>query len=149
MQEYFYYDQDPYGYYRQNQKLIQDIGKAVQDEFNAIHYYTKLAELTTNTEFRNLILRVRQDEIKHFHRFAKIYTDLTKKYPHITLNHTLPTSFKQGIRESIRDEQETVPFYRSIAARLSNQKHKNTVMQAANDEARHFKVFSNINSYLR
>lgn len=151
MQEFIYpYGQDPYGYDRQNQKLIQDVGKSIQDEFNAIHYYTRLAELTTNPEFKKSILGVRQDEIKHFGRFSRIYTELTGKYyPLLTLHPALPSSFHQGIRESIRDEQETVPFYKSIAARLSNQKQKKLVLQAANDEARHFNIFSNINSYLR
>lgn len=129
---------------RQNQQLLKDITKAINDEFQAVQYYTRLAELAPNKQFRQAVLGVRQDEIKHFHWFSRAYLELSGKYPSITLGVELPGSFKRGIRDSIKDEQETVPFYRSIASQVGNQQIQQRFQRAANDEQRHAQIFSQI-----
>ena len=68
---------------RLDEQLLRDINKAVSDEFSAIHYYTRLAELAPNNQFQQAILGIRQDEIKHFDWFSKAYYDLSGSYPQI------------------------------------------------------------------
>jgi rubrerythrin len=50
--------------YRQNDKLIRNIEKAINGEYSAIHRYAKLANLAPDINERNQILEIRQDEIK-------------------------------------------------------------------------------------
>ncbi|QUG85513.1 hypothetical protein GSN03_19460 [Bacillus nitratireducens] len=50
--------------YRQNDKLIRNIEKAINGEYNAIHCYAKLAHLALDINELNQILEIRQDEIK-------------------------------------------------------------------------------------
>ena len=40
---------------RLDEQLLTDINKAVNDEFSAIHYYTRLAELAPNNQFQQAI----------------------------------------------------------------------------------------------
>ena len=134
--------------FRENQKPIQEINKAINDEFNAIHYYTRLAELAPNEQFRQGILGVRQDEIRHFSGFSRSYFELTGHFPNISLNVDLPASFKKGIHHSIKDEKGTVPFYKEIASKITNPKIQNRFLRAAADEQRHYELFSNVKSYL-
>ncbi|MDP4083632.1 MAG: ferritin-like domain-containing protein [Bacillota bacterium] len=143
----YFYNQGGFDDYRQQQKkLLKDISKAVNDEFQAIQYYTRLAELAPNKQYRQTILAIRQDEIKHFHWFSKGYVDMSGKYPPIELGVALPSSFKRGVRESIKDEQETVPFYRNLAAQIADQQLKERFQMAADDEERHAQIFSQISS---
>ncbi|WP_110113573.1 ferritin-like domain-containing protein [Bacillus sp. CGMCC 1.16541] len=149
---YEYNQTTPYNHYeidnRQTEQLLKDMTKAINDEFAAIQYYTQLAKLAPNEQFRQAVLGVRQDEIRHFSSFARSYTELTGDYPKISLDVDLPKSFKKGVRESIKDEAETVPFYQSIASRVPNPMIQNRFLRAANDEQRHAQIFQSINSYL-
>lgn len=145
------YSYDPNGIdYRQQMQQIQaqpvlkDVAKAVNDEFQAIQFYTRLAELAPNSQIRQAILSIRQDEIKHFHWFSRDYVELSGKYPPIKLGVQLPGSFQGGVRESIKDEQETVPFYRRIASQISRPQIQQHFMRAAEDEQRHAQIFSQI-----
>jgi rubrerythrin len=130
--------------YRQQRQLLKDIAKALNDEFQAIHYYTRLAELAPNKQTRQAILGVRQDEIKHFHWFSKGYLDVSGKYPPITLGVTLPSSYKRGVRDSIKDEQETVPFYQRLSSQIADKQLKERFLKAAEDEHRHAQIFSQL-----
>jgi len=47
--------------YRQNEKLISDIEKAINGEYSAINCYAKLANLTSNENERKQILEIRDD----------------------------------------------------------------------------------------
>jgi rubrerythrin len=130
--------------YRQQRQLLKDIAKALNDEFQAIHYYTRLAELAPNKQAKQAILGIRQDEIKHFSWFSKGYLDLSGKYPPITLGATLPSTYKRGVRDSIKDEQETVPFYQRLSSQIADQQLKERFLKAAEDEHRHAQIFSQL-----
>jgi rubrerythrin len=130
--------------YRQQRQLLKDISKALNEEFQAIQYYTRLAELAPNKQARQAILGIRQDEIKHFYWFSKGYLDLAGKYPSLTLGASLPSSYKRGVRDSIKDEQETVPFYQRIASLITDQQLKERFLKAAEDEHRHAQIFSQL-----
>ncbi|WML43175.1 ferritin-like domain-containing protein [Neobacillus sp. PS3-40] len=138
-----YFDQEGFEY-RQNRQLLKQISKAMNDEFQAVQYYTRLAELAPNKQTRQAILGIRQDEIKHFHWFAKGYLDLSGKYPPLTLGVALPSSFKRGVRDSLKDEQETVPFYRNLASQITDQQFKERILKAADDEHQHAQIFSQL-----
>jgi rubrerythrin len=139
-----YYNYHPYEdmseFQRQiDETLRRDIRKAINDEFKAISYYTKLAEMAPDNNARQAILGIRQDEIRHFNAFSQSYLSLTGGYPRINLvtPGDLPSNYRQGVRESIQDEAETVQFYLSIANRLSDPRAKRRFIRAAYDEQRH------------
>ncbi len=133
--------------FRQRQ-LLQDMNKAINDEFQAIHYYTELAKLAPSQQWRRTVLAIRQDEIKHFYWFSNAYKQLSAKFPKLSLKTTLPASFKSGVRDSINEERDTVPFYRRLASRITDPQIRDQFLSAANDEQRHSEIFSRINSAL-
>ena len=134
--------------YRNDPRLFQDINRAINDKFSAIHYYTRLAEMAPSEPFRQYILAVRQDEINHYGNFSNAYFELTKRYPQVSKAVDLPKNYKQGIRNSIKAERQTVPFYMNIAQRVTNPNMKEMFIRTANDEQRHYRILSNLNSYL-
>lgn len=133
---------------RENQKILREITKSLNDEFKAIHYYTRLAELAPNSQFKKAILGIRQDEIKHFYWFSTAYLKLSGKYPTLVLGAELPSTFKSGVHASIKDEQETVPFYQTLSSQISDVQTKQRFWRAAQDEHRHAQIFTHINTSL-
>ncbi len=136
MYNYNYYEED----IRQNQGLIRDINRAANDEYQAIQYYSALANMAPNNQIKQIILAIRQDEIRHLNAFSRSFHRLTGGYPNLTLQEP-PKSFRQGIRESIKDEGQTPAFYRSIASRTTDEPTRRRFLQAAMDEARHEQLF--------
>jgi len=98
-----------------NNRLILDLNKAINGEYNAIRYYEQLAKLAPNEEVKNRILEIQKDEIRHYQGFVYTYTYLTAQQPTLQINETLPQNFKSGILTAFKDEQEAVEFYHRVA----------------------------------
>ena len=102
-----------------NSQLITNLMKAMNGEYNAIHFYEQLAKLTPNEIVKHRILEIRKDEMRHYQGFSNIYTLLTGHQYSPQLSEPLPTNFKSGVDTAFKDEQEAVDFYHQ-AARESN-----------------------------
>ncbi|HHY73050.1 MAG TPA: ferritin-like domain-containing protein [Bacillus bacterium] len=123
--------------YRQDEKLVHDIEKAINGEYSAINCYAKLANLASNDNERKQILEIRRDEIKHFQQFGQIYASLTGKQPRPKITEECPTDYLNGLEFSLQDEQQTVDFYLEIADVTTNQYIKEVFRRAAADEQNH------------
>ncbi|MGG0301245.1 ferritin-like domain-containing protein [Bacillus albus] len=131
------YNSNYYDWYRQNDKLIRDIEKAINGEFSAISCYAKLANMAPNAMERNQILEIRNDEIKHFHQFVQIYTNLTGQQLKPQITEECPNTYLQGLEFAIQDEQKTVDFYLEIADETSDAQLKELLRRIAADEQNH------------
>ncbi|KAA0765867.1 ferritin-like domain-containing protein [Bacillus sp. SH5-2] len=131
------YNLNDYDWYRQNDKLINDIEKAINGEYSAINCYAKLANMAPNVVERNQILEIRNDEIKHFHHFVQMYTNLTGRQPKPQITEVCPNTYLQGLEFAIQDEQKTVDFYLEIADETSNASMKDLLRRIAADEQNH------------
>lgn len=131
------YNSNYYDWYRQNDKLISDIEKAIDGEFTAINCYAKLANMAPNEAERNQILEIRNDEIKHFQHFVQIYTNLTGQQPKPQINEGCPNTYLQGLEFAIQDEQKTVDFYLEISDETSDATMKDLLRRIAADEQNH------------
>lgn len=123
--------------YRQTNKLIQDVEKAINGEYSAIHCYANLARMASNEVERNRILEIRKDEIRHLQQFEQIYTSLTGRKPHPKVVEQCPNTYLGGLEFALQDEQKTVDFYMEIADDAGNQQIKETFRRAAADEQNH------------
>jgi rubrerythrin len=128
-----YYD----AIFRQNNKLIREVEKAINGEYNAINCYTKLANLAPNEKEKTQILQIRQDEIEHHKQFEQIYTKLTGRRPQPKLSEECPDVYLQGLEFALQDEQITVDFYLEVADGVSDPFIKKAFQRAAADEQNH------------
>ncbi|KNH36165.1 ferritin-like domain-containing protein [Bacillus toyonensis] len=123
--------------YRQNEKLISDIEKAINGEYSAINCYAKLANLATHDNERNQILEIRKDEIKHFQQFVQIYVSLTGRQPQPKITENCPDIYLKGLEFALQDEQHAVDFYLEISDDTTDQYIKEIFRRAAADEQNH------------
>jgi rubrerythrin len=128
-----YYD----AIFRQNNKLIREVEKAINGEYNAVNCYTKLANLAPNEKEKTQILQIRQDEIEHHKQFEQIYTKLTGRRPQPKLSEECPDVYLQGLEFALQDEQITVDFYLEVADGVSDPFIKKAFQRAAADEQNH------------
>ncbi|PGY11818.1 ferritin family protein [Bacillus sp. AFS031507] len=128
-----YYD----ALYRQNNKLIRELEKAINGEYNAINCYEKLANLAPNEKEKSRILEIRQDESKHYQQFDQIYTRLTGRKPQPKIREECPGVYLNGLEFALQDEQTTVDFYMEVADGTSDPTIKEAFRRAATDEQNH------------
>jgi rubrerythrin len=123
--------------FRQQNKLISDIEKAINGEFSAIQCYADLAKLSPSETEKKQILEIREDETKHLQQFVQIYTRLTGKQPQPKIVEDCPNIYIEGLEFSLVDEQHTVDFYLDISNDTNNQYIKEIFRRAAADEQNH------------
>ncbi|WNF21226.1 ferritin-like domain-containing protein [Mesobacillus jeotgali] len=126
-----------YDHYRQNQKLISALIKAINGEYSATQCYEKLAGLAPNSEQRDQIKEILEDEKRHLRQFTQIYTTLTGKQPQLQMTEECSDTYRQGLESSFKDEQKTTDFYHEVADEATDPVIKEVFRRAAFDEQNH------------
>lgn len=121
----------------ENTEIVDELTKAINGEYSAIHCYEQLANQSPNTEINNRILEIRNDEIRHYQTFSHLYASLTGNQPSPKQTEQCAADFRSGILASFKDEQETVDFYYQIARKTNNPVIREAFTQAAADEQNH------------
>ena len=116
---------------------LEDILKAINGEYTAISCYELLANQAPNTEIKNRILEIRNDEMRHYESFWRLYFSLTGKQASPQFTRQCPADYKSGILAAFIDEQETVDFYHTIARNTDNPVIKDLFTRASADEQNH------------
>ncbi|MGG1396784.1 ferritin-like domain-containing protein [Bacillus salipaludis] len=123
--------------FRQPNTLVSDVEKAINGEYSAINCYSKLANMAKNEEERKRILEIRQDEVKHFQQFQRVYVSLTGRQPQPKIVEECPGAYLDGLEFALKDEQKTVDFYLEIADGATTEHIKEVFRRAAADEQNH------------
>lgn len=126
-----------YDHYRQNQKLISDITKAINGEYTATKCYAELAAMAPNEEQKKRINEILNDEKKHLQQFSQIYSALTGKQPQLQMTEECARTYIQGLEASFNDEQVTTDFYHEVADEAADPVIKEVFRRAAYDEQNH------------
>ncbi|MGE7546088.1 ferritin family protein [Sporosarcina newyorkensis] len=117
--------------------ILNDILKAINSEYTTISCYELLANQAPDSEIKDRILEIRNDEIRHYETFWYLYISLTGQEPIPQIIKQCPSDFKDGVAAAFIDEQETVDFYHDVARKTDNQAVKNAFTQASADEQNH------------
>ena len=80
---------------------------------------------------------IRNDEIKHFHKFCAIYSLITDQPAEPEIIEQCPNQYDEGLKFAIEDEQKTVDFYHEIADRANHPYIQQQFRRVAADEQNH------------
>ena len=117
--------------------LVKQIIMAINGEYNAIKCYEKLAKLAPTEEERKQILEIRKDEISHFKQLISLYSGLTGIDPKPQQTEICEENYIRGLEAALKDEQNTVDFYLSVADETTNAAAMQLFERAAKDEQQH------------
>lgn len=123
--------------------LIKDVSRAIILEVLAYNFYQRLIQLTPSEQFRQIILRIQHDEMKHYHWFTMILRMMGGQQPQIPFGE-LPKDFKEGVQKAIQKELEATAYYQDIASRSTTHYVQMHFMHASHDEQRHATWLQNI-----
>ncbi|WP_018664130.1 ferritin-like domain-containing protein [Heyndrickxia acidiproducens] len=117
--------------------FIANLTKAINGEYSAVTCYEQIARKAPTAEFRNIIMEIRDDELRHFHTFSRLYTSMTGTHPQPKITEPCPQTYRGGLEFGVKDEQNTVDFYRDIAESVQDPTIKNAFDLASRDEQHH------------
>ncbi|UYO36486.1 ferritin-like domain-containing protein [Bacillus zhangzhouensis] len=133
---YYDYSYSPYDM-RQNTRIISDLEKAVNGEYSAIQCYEKLVQRAKTPEAKKIIQEIRQDEVRHYQLFSKLYYSLTGKNHKPSVTEPCPDQLREGLVFAFKDEQKTVDFYLTVSDYVRDQGTKELMKRIAQDEQQH------------
>lgn len=130
-------------YFMQKQNQLDDalnmIRDAVMDELNDEIFYSALINQAIEEEDKNIIMSIRDDEMKHNRLLRDLYYALTGvTLPQAKQAEMLPThSYFTNLKNALFSEIEATDKYRKILANMPDRKNINIIMEILVDEIAH------------
>lgn len=126
---------------KQNQldEALEKIKNSVMDELNDELFYSSLLNQAIEEEDKEIIMSIRDDEIKHNRLLRDVYYSLTGiTLPQAKSQEQMPTnSYFQNLKKALFGEFEAANKYREIMNAMPDRKNSNTIMEIMVDEIGH------------
>lgn len=132
-----YVPYDEHSRQQANQRLVQNVAKAIDGEYSATVCYEQLIRQAPTSEERRKIREIRADEERHLQIFSEIYRSLTGRQHRPQMTEACPPTYREGLRAAFKDEQKTVDFYLDIADQAPTAFIRRQFRRAAADEQHH------------
>lgn len=130
--------------FRDPQKWLSDLEKALAGEKEAIEFYGTLESIAPNDEARRQVDKARQDEMKHFRMFSELYVRLTGRQPVVPKPVFETPDFSSGVYKSFNDELDAMDLYRDMMLSTNNLVIRDIMFEAMTDEMEHAERFTMI-----
>lgn len=130
---------DIFTYPENLQNALNLIQQALGGESEDRMFYTWLIDNAPSNDDIAIISGIRDDEIKHYALFKKLYYDLTGMSPPQVLNETFtpPENYCAGLAHALLGEQNAVRKYRQILYAMQYRVDINIMTEIITDEIRH------------
>ena len=147
-----YYNRQ-YPYQEQVREAMQLISNSLNLEAASKNYYEWLLDnipvdnLTRaqRTEIADILMKIRDDEIKHSEMFKQIYKDFTGEDIVIEPKDFVPPQkFTDGLRTGMFEEFNSVRRYREIMHKIPGDEYKAMLFDIITDELIHGHLFEYI-----
>ena len=136
---------DPYPYnYPHNLNLALDLMKeALLGENDDKLFYAQLLGAAPSQEDMDIISGIRNDEMKHFELFRKLYYEHTGCIlsPPVQFENGIQMRYCAGLKKAILGEVAAVGKYRKILFAMQDRRHINILIEILTDEIRHADLF--------
>jgi rubrerythrin len=128
--------------------LIQKLSITIQDETNAVDFYTRLLSMAPNELHKEFVADALEEEKNHLATFKKVYAFLTGE----TLSpQVVPVKFanyKEGVLHALKDELDAADFYKHMILSVTDPMIKDAYFYAMGDELEHSSRFSTLYNLL-
>jgi len=124
---------------------LEGIKKAVQGEREDELFYDYLISTAPNTEQKDIIVSIRDDERTHNHHFRNVYRDFTGMEVHTGAEEKFekPKSYLEGIQKALLGELGAIRRYRVIRENLPMlSPYRDILFDIITDEIRHSSLYN-------
>lgn len=125
-------------------QALQLIKDALKGENEDKLFYEYLIGAARDAEDKKVISGIRDDEMKHYQLFRRLYYELAGNVPEPAgeLPFEKPASFCAGLRKALMGEQNAVTYYRRILYAMNDRRYINMMTEIITDEIRHLGLYN-------
>lgn len=135
----YYRPASPVASYKSLDEALKLIEQAIKGEREDELFYDYLIAEAPSQEDKEIIVSIRDDEIKHNRMFRTIYEAFTGKSVQspTEVQFQKPSSYTEGVKKALLGELKAVENYRNIRAGLPNRYYRDMVFEILTDELKH------------
>lgn len=129
----------------QMMQALDVIRDAVRKEAQKAAFYDYLIKQAPTMDEKRMIQGIRDSELKHMAMLKRLYEELTGETPstaHSEMGLRRPSSYCDGIKRGLLDQQEAADKHKAILTALRDRRHINMVTGMITDELRHLGLFN-------
>ncbi|MDR1913801.1 MAG: ferritin-like domain-containing protein [Clostridiales bacterium] len=128
---------DTYRSLSPDQKMLDILIAAVEEERESIQFYHRLSKMTKDTSYKEILRLIRMDEQKHEKYFVDIYKRLTGQIlraEHVTPSRGAEYDFAPECEKAMFAALELSEYYRRIYSSFSNLEIRDMLFEMITDE---------------
>ena len=131
--------------YMPDKELLRMLKEGLNGEKMAARDYELLLKAALNQEDAGWIMRICNDEKRHYLILEDIYRDLTGSGFDINRSPaSMPMDYEEMLKTSICDELEAAAFYQKLLNALSCNRHRWQISGILNDEKEHARILAGL-----
>ncbi len=125
--------------YKSLQEALVLISEAIRDENEDAQFYSYLASVAPAQEAADILIGIRDDELRHLQMFQDIYYCFTGRQvsPEDMNTAIEPICFYDGLKQAFFNEISAIESYRDILAGLPYIYYRDMVFEILTDELIH------------
>ncbi|MDF2989061.1 MAG: hypothetical protein K0R50_4571, partial [Eubacterium sp.] len=125
-------------------EALRLIKSAVEGETEDRMFYDYLIRNARSEKDREIIMGIRDDEIKHAKLFRQLYYEHTGQHirPDQNVSFDRPRTYCDGLIKALMGEQNAVRKYRKILFAMKDRRDINTLTEIITDELRHAALYN-------
>lgn len=121
-----------------NKYILEILKEAIKDEANDADYYWNLSNKMSSQEDKDILRKIRTDELKHNKMFKDIYYQITgERIDSNAESKKISNDVVSEIENSIFNELDTVEFYRKLMFAFLNLEIRDMLYEIITDEQAH------------
>ncbi|QPC45968.1 ferritin-like domain-containing protein [Mangrovibacillus cuniculi] len=124
--------------------FIQQLAMAIQNEYQAYHYYSLLKDRTNNPLFVDWITIAMEEERGHYESLQQLYYSYTQSFAPVEKKEEEMVSFRAAVLQSLESELEAAEMYRNMILEIPTQEAYKPLFVAMTDEQEHAIRFGTI-----
>ncbi len=136
--------EDPYNTHTNLEAALMTVRQAIEGEAEDGVFYEYLISVAPSQEDKDIIMGIRNDEMKHYKLFRQLYFDITgEKLPAVQgAAFHQSVSYCEGLKKALLGEQNAVVKYRKVLFAMRNRRHINMMTEIITDELRHLGLYN-------
>ncbi len=125
-------------------QLMDTLYNSIVGEATAAEFYGRLEQDAPDDLHRDFIEDARTDELDHLSHFQRLYEQYFGPVPEYTVDPVQYPSYKEGLLMALKDELDTVGFYKDAQLSTRDRLVRDTYYYAMVDELEHAVRFSTL-----
>ncbi|MCA1058903.1 cupin domain-containing protein [Rossellomorea aquimaris] len=126
--------------------LVNTLLSGIQKKASSVDFYHRLAKIAPNNEERQFIMRMMEDEQRHWWELTNVYTSLTDSHPVYHVESIPFHSYREGLKRAYKAELADYEQFRVCSMQAQHSVVYEVLVNTCRDEWEHARTLCELGS---